>query len=88
MPSRLAIVAIAVIWAAILIPRMAAVYERSAAGRTTRRFQRAMAALGGGRRALAMTAAQHLGLFDSFSTQPFPAPPKANGVEHHSHTPG
>lgn len=52
MPSGLAIVAIAVIWAAILIPRMAAVYERSAAGRTTRRFQRAMAALGGGRRAL------------------------------------
>ena len=32
MPSGLAIVAIAVIWAAVIIPRMAAVYERSAAG--------------------------------------------------------
>ncbi|MFI0433862.1 MAG: hypothetical protein ACH36H_12070 [Candidatus Nanopelagicales bacterium] len=52
MPSGLAIVAIAAIWVAILVPRMAAVYERSSAGRTTRRFQRAMAALGAGRKAL------------------------------------
>ncbi len=42
-------VAIVVIWAAVLVPKGLRAYERSATDRTTRRFQRAMGALGAAR---------------------------------------
>lgn len=50
MPSGLVFIAIVVIWAVILVPRVARMYERGATERTTRRFQHAMASLGGSRR--------------------------------------
>lgn len=50
MPSGLVFIAIVAIWAVILVPRVARLYDRGATERTTRRFQHAMASLGGSRR--------------------------------------
>lgn len=46
MPSGLVFVAIVVIWAVILAPRIVRVYERGTSQRTTQRFRSAMSVLG------------------------------------------
>ena len=49
MPSGVVFVAILMIWAVILAPRVMRLYERNATQRTTNRFSSAMTVLGGGK---------------------------------------
>lgn len=49
MPSGVVFVAILVIWAVILAPRVMRLYERTATQRTTKRFSSAMTVLGSGK---------------------------------------